>query len=244
MNVDRFRYELKLMGKRVILTPILVMLGFALLALLVHYLKVNPGRIMSAALEMILPLMTGIVVAVITTQDPTLELHLTMPKKYHLTAIRRLALILLWTALVALVSSLVLLALHLAYIPQDTPTLSQPLQFLAGQLTWVATLIWYAAAGLCLALLTCSRTASAAILSSIWIVEIIFKDFFAATAWLKPVFLFPTTLLSLNGTIPQTLYVYWLDNRLEVLATALVLLPIGWLLLRNPEALLKGVHEE
>ena len=31
MVLDRLRYELKLMGRRVILTPVLVMLGFALI---------------------------------------------------------------------------------------------------------------------------------------------------------------------------------------------------------------------
>jgi hypothetical protein len=182
MNLDRFRYELKLMGKRVILTPILVMLGFAFFALLLYYLKIDPDRFLSAGLEMILPLMAGVVVATITTSDPALELHLTLPKKYHLTAMRRLTMIAVWIAIVALLSSVVLLVLHLAYIPQDTPAFSAPVQFLIGQLTWVATLLWFVAVGLCLALVTRSRTASAAILSGIWIVETIFKDIFASTA--------------------------------------------------------------
>lgn len=49
MFFDRFRYELQLMGKRVILTPLLVMVGFALFAGLLHYLKVEPARILSAS---------------------------------------------------------------------------------------------------------------------------------------------------------------------------------------------------
>ena len=244
MFSDRFWYEMKLMGKRVTLTPILVMVGFAAIAALLHYLKVDPSRTLSAALEMILPLMAGIVISAVTSQDQAIELQLTVPRKYHLTVMRRLAIILGWTAIVTLLSSIIIVLLNLGFIPQDTPAWTNPLPFLVGQLTWIATLLWYVAAGLVLGLLTRSRAASAALLCGIWIVEIIFKDLFGISAWLKPVFLFPTTLLALGGPLPQALFNNWLDNRIEVLATGLVLLPIGWLLLRSPERLLKGSSEE
>jgi hypothetical protein len=241
---DRFWYELKLMGKKVTLTPMLVMVGFAALAILLYYLKVDPSRTLSAGLEMILPLMAGIVISAVTSQDQAIELQLTVPRKYHQTVMRRLAIILGWTAIVTLISNVIIVLLNLGYIPQDTPAWSNPLPFLVGQLTWIATLLWYVATGLVLGLLTRSRAASAAILCGIWIIEIIFKDIFGASAWLKPVFLFPTTLFALAGPIPQALFNYWLSNRFEVLAMGLVLLPIGWLLLRSPERLLKGSSEE
>lgn len=244
MLSDRFWYELKLMGKKVTLTPILVMVGFTALAILLHYLKTDPSRTLSAALEMILPLLAGVVISAVTSQDQAIELQLTVPRKYHLTVMRRLAIILGWTAIVTLISSVIIVLLNLGFIPQDTPAWTNPLPFLVGQLTWIATLLWYVAAGLVLGLLTRSRAASAALLCGIWIVEIIFKDLFAASAWLKPVFLFPTTLYALAGPLPQAVFNTWLDNRFEVLATGLVLLPIGWLLLRSPERLLKGASEE
>lgn len=244
MFSDRFWYELKLMGRKVTLTPILVMVGFAAIAVLLHYLKVDPSRTLSAALEMILPLVAGVVISAVTSQDQAIELQLTVPRKYHLTVMRRLAIILGWTAIVTLLSSIIIALLNLGFIPQDTPAWTNPLPFLVGQLTWIATLLWYVAAGLVLGLLTRSRAASAALLCGIWIVEIVFKDLFAVSAWLKPVFLFPTTLLALGGPLPQALFTTWLDNRLEVLATGLVLLPIGWLLLLSPERLLKGSSEE
>ena len=244
MFSDRFWYELKLMGKRVTLTPILVMVGFAAIAALLHYLKVDPSRTLSAALEMILPLMAGVVISAVTSQDQAIELQLTVPRKYHLTVMRRLAIILGWTAVITLLSSIIIVLLNLGFIPQDTPAWTNPLPFLVGQLTWIATLLWYVAAGLLLGLLTRSRAASAALLSGIWIVEIVFKDLFIASAWLKPIFLFPTTLFALGGPLPQALFTIWLDNRFEVLATGLILLPIGWLLLRSPERLLKGSSEE
>lgn len=221
MNSDRFRYELKLMGKRVILTPILVMVGFAALGVLLHSMKVDPARTLSAGLEMILPLMAGVVVSAIISQDQAIEVQLTVPKKYHMTVMRRLAIILGWTVVIALASSVIIAMLNLGFIPQETPVWSVPFPFLAGQLTWAA-----------------------ALLCGIWIVEIIFKDLFAVSAWLKPVFLFPTTLLALGGPLPSALFAAWLANRFEVLATGLLLLPIGWLLLRSPERLLNGSSEE
>jgi hypothetical protein len=244
MNFERFRYELQLMGKRVILTPIVVMVCFALFAELLRYLHVIPARFLSAGLEMILPLMAGVVVATITSQDPAIELQLTLPKKYHLTAMGRLTIITVWAACVALLSSSIITLLNLGYVPQPSHAWIAPLQFLTGQLTWVGPLLWFVAVGLCLAILTRSRAASAALLSGVWIVETLFKNFFAGTDWLRPVFLFPTTLLGLTGPIPQNLFDSWLTNRIEVIGTALVLLPIGWLLLRNPEGLLKGSSEE
>lgn len=244
MFSDSFWYELKLMGKKVMLTPILVMVGFAALAVLLHYLKVDPSRTLSAGLEMILPLMAGVVISAVTSQDQAIELQLTVPRKYHLTVMRRLAIVLGWTAIVTLISSVIIVLLNLGFIPQDTPAWTKPLPFLVGQLTWIATLLWYVAAGLVLGLLTRSRAASAALLCGIWIVEIIFKDLFVASAWLKPVFLFPTTLYALAGPLPQAVFNFWLDNRFEVLATGWIFLPIGWLLLRSPERLLKGAGEE
>ena len=244
MFLDRLRYELKLMGKRVILTPILVMIGFALIAIFLHTRAVDPSRTLSASLEMILPLAAGIVVATITSYDAAIELQLTMPKKYDRTVLRRLIIIFSWTVCIALLSGIIIYTLKLKYIPLSSPSESVALQLLTQVLTWIAPLLWLVAIGVCLALLLRSRSASGALIGGIWIFEIIFKDYIAATDWLHPVFLFPTTLLPMVGTIPQVYFNLWLTTRLELLGTALVFLLIGWLLLRNPEGLLKTSSEE
>lgn len=244
MFLDRMRYELKLMGKRVTLTPLLVMLGFALIALFLHYRAVDPARTLSASLEIIIPLAAGIVVATITSQDNAIELQLTMPKKYDRTVLRRLVIIFGWTVCIALLSSIIIYALKLKYIPLSSPSESLILQFLTQVLTWLAPLLWLIDIGVCLALLLRSRSASSALLGGIWIFEIIFKDYIAVNSWLHPVFLFPTTLLPLVGSIPQQYFDLWLTTRLELLGTAFILLLIGWLLLRNPEGLLKTASEE
>ncbi len=244
MFFDRMRYELRLMGKRVILTPILVMVGFALFAELLHYLHTDPARFLSGGLEIILPLAAGVVIATITSHDPVIEVQLTVPKLYHLTVLLRLFLIVIWTACIALLSSSALSALKLVYMLQPASPWSTPLQFLLRQLVWSAPLFWFATVGLCLALLTRSRSASGALLCGIWLIEIIFKDFIFSTTWLRPVSLFPTTLVFPSTSVPQLYFNFWLTSRFEVLVMALVLLPVGWLLLHNPEGLLKGSSEE
>jgi hypothetical protein len=242
---DRLRYELQLMGKRVIMTPILLMIGFALFAVFLQARNVNPARFLSGGLEIILPIATAVVVATIASHDPAIELQLTTPRKYARTAMGRMALIVTWAIGIALLSSVILYSLRMAYVPQQLTSWATPLQFLTDQLTWLAPLLWMVAVGLCLALLLRSRAASAAILGSVWILEIIFKDYLAATTWLHPVLLFPTTLILFPTTlIPNSIFWTWLFTRLEIVVTGVVLLLLGWLLLQYPEGLLKGASEE
>ena len=245
LNFDRLRYELQLMGKRVILTPVLLLIGFALFAVFLQVRNVNPARFLSGGLEIILPIATAVVVATIASHDPAIEIQLTAPRKYSRTVMGRLALIVAWAIGIALLSSVILYILHMAYIPRQLNSWISPFQFLTDQLSWFAPLLWMAAVGLCLALLARSRAASAAILGGIWILEIIFKDYLAATTWLHPVLLFPTTLILFPTTlIPDSIFWIWLSTRLEIVGTGVVLLLLGWLLLWYPEGLLKGSSEE
>ena len=244
MFLDRCRYEIKLMGKRVILTSVLTIIGVALLAELLFNLHTNPARTLSACLEILLPLATGVMVATITSQDNAIELQLTLPKKYTVTVLSRFSIIVVWTICIAVFFSISIFIFKLSYVPEPTSSSSVFTLFLIAQLTWLAPLFWFSAVGLCLALLFRSRSACAAILGGIWIIEIIFKDYIASTNWLHPVFLFPTTLLPLVGLIPQAIFSMWLTNRFELIGTALVLLLIGWVLLRNHEEILKTSNEE
>ncbi|HLJ36005.1 MAG TPA: hypothetical protein VKU38_20265 [Ktedonobacteraceae bacterium] len=244
MSFTQLRYELQLMGKRVILTPILVMLAYALIATYMHYRNIDPARFLASSLEIILPLAAAIIATTITSQDAAIELQLTVPKKYHVTVSGRLILIALWTLCIALISGITFSALHLGFIPQQPQPFAAPVAFLAAQLAWFAPLLWLVGIGLCLAMLIRNRAASTAALCGVWLLEIIFKDYIALTNWLHPVFLFPTTLLALTGTIPQNQYDIWLSSRLEVLGTGLAFICIGWLLLHSPERLLKASSEE
>ena len=90
--------------------------------------------------------------------------------------------------------------------------------------------------GFCLALLIRSRSASSALLGGIWMIEAIFYGYFTIIDWLKPLFLFPTTLAPGIS--------FWLSNRIELLIAALALILVGWLLLHNSELLLQGTAGE
>ena len=242
MSLDLLRYELRLMGRRVILTPVLVMLGFALFAVLLEYLKVAPARFLSGGLEMIVPIATGAVVGTIIMHDPALELQLTLPRRYTRTSLLRLALIAGWAVVVALLSTAIISALHQVYMFQPQHAWAEPVQFLVQSLAWFATLLWCVGLGFCFSLLLRSRSAAGALLAGIWIAEIFFKD--EIFLWLRPFSLFPTTLVYPPVVLPQQYITMWFTNRIEVLATGVALIGIGWLLLHNTESLLKGTSEE
>lgn len=239
MPFERFQYEVRIAGKWALLVPPLAMGCFALLAAILTILRVDHLRIaqvLTASLEMILPLVAGLLVASVVSHDTAIELQLTLSSKYRYTALLRVGLIVGWLACVALFCGVFIYHLKYWRIPVQLSTWYVLPQFLIGQLTWIAPLLWFAALGFCLALLIRSRSASAAILGSIWIVEAIFYGYFALIDLLKPIFLFPTTLApDIN---------FWLPNRLGLLGIALAFLVTGWLLLYNSEALLQGVSGE
>jgi len=242
MFFERIYYEIRLLGWRVVLAPLLIMLVYALIAELLHYRHLDPSRFLSSSLEMILPVAVGIMVATLVSHDSAVELQLTLPVRFRSTTLLRLLLISGWSLCVSLIASVVLNILHISILPQSAHTFALGLQFFTGQLTWLVPLLWFTAAGLCISVLLRSRSGSASLLGGIWLFEIIFKDAIALKAW--PLLLFPTTLLPLAGPLPQSLYNEWLLNRLVLLVMALLFLIIGWFLLRNTEGLLKGSGEE
>ena len=121
-------------------------------------------------------------------------------------------------------------------MPSQVETWKVLPQFLIGQLTWIAPLFWFVGVGFSLALLIRSRSASSALLGGIWMIEAILYGYFAIINWLKPLFLFPTTLAPGIS--------FWLSNRIELLITASVLLLLDWFMLQNTEKLLQGTAGE
>lgn len=236
MLLDRWRYDIKLLGRLAFFTPPLMMAGFALIAVFLHTIDVFPARLLSAGLEIFLPVAMGVIGATLSMHDPALELQLTLPRSYAMTTLRRLFCITCWSACIALLSTGLIALAHLGYPPQQTQSWPMPLQVLAIQMIWLVPLVWFVAVGLCLTLLTHSRTASSALLAIIWIIEVLFLGNIAdKTPWLQPAMLFSTTL---SPDAP-----YWLSSHIALLLMALLLLPVNWLLLRNTEGLLKGTSE-
>lgn len=238
MSLDRLRYELRLLGKSVFLTPLLVVSGFAFLLAIVNrsVTAYTMARAMGGSLEILLPMAAGVIVATIATHDRAIELQLTMPRKYHHTANARLLFILLWSAIIALLTSALLLTFNHWRLPVQIAHWSQPWQFLTWQLTWFASMLWLVALGLVLSLLIRSRSASGALIGVFAVIQLIFHGGFDENIFLHPVYLFPLTFT------PEA--DYWLTNRVELLGTAVVLLFLAWFLLRQPELLLSHAPGE
>ncbi len=241
MFFDRLRYELKFLGLRAILPPVLVLAGFAILATVFALISNNPAsstaHLLGSSLEMFLPIAVGTTVTLVCIRDPALELQLTFPRSYASTAIKRLTIIIGWTACLALINSLLLSLFKLNSWPTQFQHWPIFTQYLLAQLIWCAPLLWFAGLGLCLALLTRSFVASTAVLGGIWIIEVLFlKNLLPGNAWLQSVLLFPTTLL------PEA--TFWLSSRITVLITAAIMLILSWFLLHRTESLLKGSSEE
>lgn len=234
MFLDRLRYEVRLLGKFSLPVPCLVMIIGVLLAELLRLGQTKTTSLLNACLEMFLPLVAGIFAATICGHDPAIELQLTLPTFYRRTVLYRLTIIGIWIACVAMIASTNLQWLGIAKTLPIASSWPQIVQWGTRQLLWFAPLLWFLAIGLLLALLLRSRSASIALLGGIWIAENIMYGLLIGTSWLHPVFLFATTL-----TPAATLPTFWLSNRIELLGTAVMFLLIGWMRLRQTEALLQ-----
>lgn len=222
------RYELRLLGKVGLATPALVLLLFGGMAGLMAYLGVNEAqvaRVLIAALELGLPLAAGVVAATIASDDPAIDLQLSLKTRYRRTLVRRLVVLALWTALIAFLWTS---ALHLSGLWE----LWVPEALLVSQLVWLSPLLWFVAAGAALALLLGSRSTSGAFLGGLWAFENLMRGLFLTKEWLRPEFLFATTYAA---GAP-----FWLTNRLALISTALLMGAVVWVLSSRTESLAKG----
>ncbi len=235
--LSRFRHECVLLGRWTFLTPILILLGFAfIIRLLLFIQRGDVVRVMTASLEMFLPLSVGMVISTISTQDTALELQLTLPESYASTVFYRITIVVLWTALVACISTLVIRALHLWPDITQLKAYGLLISFLAMQLVWIAPTLWFTALSLFLSLLLRSSLVSGTLVGAIWLIEIIAHSLFATTSWLRPVFFMATTYAPTAA--------FWMSNRFELIATALVLFLLSWQLLHQTEARLQSAKGE
>lgn len=238
MSLDRLRYELRLLGKGVWLTPILVISGLTLLLTIASrgISVVTVARSLGASLEILLPVAAGVVIATVATHDRAIELQLTMPRHYHRTANIRVLLILLWCAVVCLLTGFSLSLFNRWRLPTLIADWAEPWRFLTWQLTWLSPMLWLVAVGLVLSLLIRSRTASGALICVLACGEIIGHDALNQNLWYHPFYLFPLTFSPAAN--------YWLTSRYELLATAAVLLLLAWFLLHQPGLLLERAPGE
>lgn len=226
MGIDWVRYEARALGWLGLAMPPLVLVVFGGLAWLVGAADApagRVGRVVTAGLELGLPLAAGFVAATLIAEEDAVELHLSLPTRYPVTVVRRLGLLTAWSGGVALLAAVAAEAAGLWEVPGS---------FLVGQLGWLAPLLWFVAVGAALALLLGGRAASAALLGGVWAIQNLFAGFFEESGWLRPLFLFATTYAPGAD--------FWLANRLSLIGIAALAAVGGWLLLHGGEALLAG----
>jgi hypothetical protein len=215
LRLDHLRHEVRILGPVLFVVPLgmaVVFAGLTVTFFVGNVMRSGIAAMLIATLEACLPLTAGIILSTVAVQDASLELLLTMPTAYRWIVFQRFALLLSWTLLVEFVATLALYA-FLPWVPV------KPL--IVGQL------IWLAGAGILFALLLRSRTSSGAILGCVWLFQLVFHGYFAQYGWAQPWFLFATLY---TPDAP-----FWLVNRLELIATGLVLFAAAWWFLRNPE---------
>ena len=222
------RYELRRLGTVGLATPVLVLALFGAMAFLTGFLgadEAQVARVLVAALELGMPLASGIVAAGIVADDPAADIQLSLKTGYPTTIARRLGALLAWAALWAALwaGTLRLSGYWELWVPET---------LLRGQLVWLSPLLWFVAVGSALALLSGSRTTSGAVLGGLWVFENVFRGTFLTEGWLRPEFLFATTYAPGAD--------FWLTNRLALVATALVLGLGAWAISSRTELLARG----
>lgn len=230
MFLERLYYELRIVGFGVIVLPIMVLACFGIGLLFLH----NDIKIVAigvtAVVEMFLPLLAGLQAISVTSFDGLIELQLTMPTIYGKTILHRLMLVFGGVGCTAFITSVVTASWQEAFLaPLEAYPLA--LRLLLWQLTWIAPVLWFMAAGLALTLFMRSRASGSVLLSGIWIVDVFASGFLAGNAWLSPLFLFMTTLLFQTPL--------WFVNRLAMVGTALLMFLFGACQLRSAERMLR-----
>lgn len=214
-------YELRRLGRLGLAMPALVALAFTVVAGLMHLAGAEDqqvARALTAGLELGLSLVAGLVAVDVAVSDPAVDLQLTLRTRYRTTLFRRLALLVGWTGLFALLWASALNLLGLWAVPGS---------FLLGQLAWIAPLSWFVSVGVLLSLAFRSRAVSVAVLGLLWGFENtpVGVASFLQSDWLRPFFLFTTT--HAPGAD------YWFSNRMAVICVSLALFCLSMVLLKK-----------
>ena len=225
-----WRHEARRAGWAALLgPPIAVALGVA--AALANPLpgERTTARILLGALEMAVPLAAGVACASLVGPDPAAELQLAAPTQYRITLLRRMAVTLGWTATVAALMSVVLIATGWwARWPANHGVL-------AGQLTWVAPTLGLSGLGFAAGAVFRSPAAAGALVTTLWAIQQFFADFAQQHLAGRLLYLFATT----RGTVPGD----WAANRLALIGAGAALTAVALLVLGRSERLIHGEDE-
>lgn len=219
-----WRLEHRLMGWRALAFPLLTGLTMVVVALLTSLSggAKNETAILTAGLELGIPVAAAALTASLVGSDPTRELQLSLPASYRTTLARRAALGTGWPILTCIGASVALTAVGRWMAPATG---------LGGQLTWLAPLAFLTALACLLTVTIRSHVAAVAVLGTLAVAEATVHNLFTSHSWLHPIYGPASTTVAAHG--------YWWSNRVWLMSLAGVMLACAWMLLARPERLLE-----
>ncbi len=158
---------------------------WALMALLIILMRGEAKRtfdIADAFLGFVLPLAAGILAAAAIVDDSALELQLAAPRAPWRTLLERLGLLLILVATAAL-----LYQVFLALMGVDISPLGN---LAARQLAWLTPSLALMGLGSVAALAFAQGTGGALLAGGMWLLQLLLKDWFAASPWARYLFVF------------------------------------------------------
>jgi hypothetical protein len=223
-------HEIRLVGLVALAAPAAVPLALGIAAGPIVALGILPDKRQSwlgVGLEIAAPLVAALPVAWTVAREPALELQLSVRTPYPATVMRRLAITVVWSALLCFAIAGLLWAPGWWRLPNG---------FWLAQLTWLSPLLWLLAASATAVLVLHSPSATGGLIAVVWLLQIVAAGVFLSNRWLRDIHLFATTFAGPSAP-------FWRSNRLVLVALAALMLAAAWALLRRPESLLSGAEE-
>lgn len=220
-----WRYEVRRAGWVAALgPPAAVLLGAGVALIAPSQDETATARVLLGTLEMAVPLAAGVACASLVGRDPASEVQLAVPTPYRVTLLRRAVVTLGWTAVVATLTALVLIATGWwATWPENHGPI-------AGQLTWIAPTLGLGAVGFAAGAVSRSPAAAGAVVTTLWTFQQAFAGAFQQDYPGRLLYLFATT----RGAVPGD----WTPNRLTLIGLAAALIALALAVLDRAERLI------
>src|SRR5512133_1213782 len=166
-----------------------------------------------------LPLVGGILAAYAVLEDPALELQFATPRPVWQMLAERIGMILVITSLCAFTYQAVLVLIQVDLAPLGG--------FWARQLAWLVPSLAAVSLGCACAFANRQGTGGAAVIGMLWIMQIILRDWFLTSPWVRYI------LLLMGSNYPENPALG--ANQLTLLSLSVLLLLASWALLRRQE---------
>jgi hypothetical protein len=218
------RHDLRRAGAAALLVPPGVLAAGALLVGLTSRTGGSRETVVAIVLEAFVPLGAGVAAGSVVAAEQAVELQVSVPARVATTVLRRVLLVLGWTAAWAAVAAA---GVHAAGWWRPDGGLA------AVELGWLAPAA--ALAGIAVAGSTVSSGAGppTALVAGVWFGQETRAGWFAGHRWAQPLYLFPHT----RDVVAADRLV---ANRIVLMAIGAAGLAAGWLLLHAEERLLTG----